>query len=111
MKNRPILFATLLLLSQSANAWFITPPAVVAWCEARVKDTDIELGNACVGYVAAVHDTWDLAPTSPYCLPAGVSADDLAKAVVDHAAAGVAEPSGSAAEFVTSAYKAAWPCR
>jgi len=110
MKAR-CLFFVLMLTTQSATAWFIDRLSLIDWCEARVQDTDIELGNACVAYVAAVHDTWDTVGSAPYCLPKGVGSDDLAKAVIDHAAASADGETGSAATFVTKAYKAAWPCR
>lgn len=111
MKTRSLWFGLALACAPDAHANFLDGNELRDRCESARP----EAVNTCLGYLTGVADAEDAAPSwklqkSLFCLPRGVSGNQLRAVVVDYFRAHPEEEDFNAAIVVGNAFLEAFPC-
>jgi len=111
MFNRRLTLLLILACAEAAHANFLDGNELRARCESNRADAV----NTCLGYLTGVADAEDAAPSwklqkTLFCVPRGVSANQLRRVVIDYFAAHPEEEDLNAAIVVGNAFLESFPC-
>jgi len=115
---RKFLLIALLCVSGNAGAvgTFKTGNELLSYCTASPRDVNYFFNYGyCVGYIASAddtHDSWVVWGNLPrkFCVPDGVTLEQLVRVVVKHLETRPAELHLTAGSHVLNALKKAFPC-